>query len=160
MKQYYRIIKGNERYKVNDLISDEELFEDYESDEDTDWDDVSMVSYLRGRDNNDGAVRYIAMQWGMEVAHVDDIIVCPICGGRVTFGGECKIKDVYNDSEGFGDDAIEQLYICLECGRLITITDPTEEEKKNNYKRYWNVEEEEKSGIDALAELKKKMEEM
>ena len=160
MKSFYFVYEGNGHFPNNDLISDEELFEAYEADEDTTLEDVSMESYLRSRDNNDGAVLYIAEDWGMELKHVDDMIQCPICGGRMTFMGGCKINDVYQGADGFGDDAIIQDYICLECGRLISISDPKEDEKRNTYKGYWGTQDEDTSGFEALLELKKKLDEM
>lgn len=130
MRKQYRVEKSGpgSQYERGSLITDEQLIKDYLATL-SDTEDADHIGYIQTT-NKDEAVAYIADAWEMELTYVGDDMICPICGGRLLWQNDNLVKDIFDDSTGYDEYAIISDYICMNCGRLVTITDPTEEDKK------------------------------
>lgn len=63
---------------------------------------------------------------------------CFYCGHELVWNSDFMLSDV---SEVEDDDGIVSYYTCPCCGRTYEISDPCTGERENEYKEYWNHDE-------------------
>lgn len=63
---------------------------------------------------------------------------CLFCSTELIWDSDFDAKEVDEDEYEGDDSAIVSFYTCPKCGRKYQISDPTKEERENEYKEYWN----------------------
>lgn len=120
-------------YAQGSLITSEDLINDYVASL-RETEDADHIGYITTTDPSE-AVAYICDAWGIELTTVSIDVTCPVCGGKLIWQNDIMAKDVFTNPDEYDDEAIVTDYVCGNCGRLITVTDPTKEEKKSLY--FW-----------------------
>ena len=62
---------------------------------------------------------------------------CFFCGSDLCWDNDFDANEVFLGCYDDDDGAISSYYHCMNCGRSYTITDPSREEKENEYSDYW-----------------------
>ena len=68
---------------------------------------------------------------------------CLFCGGELSWDSQGMCCEVSPDYEG-DPEAIVHFLHCRNCGRDYEIYDPPKDERKSDYKGYWNSQNEPK----------------
>lgn len=64
---------------------------------------------------------------------------CYFCGHELVWNNDFDLSDISGDEED--DTGIVSYYTCPHCGRTYEISDPCIGERENEYKSYWNHDE-------------------
>lgn len=63
---------------------------------------------------------------------------CFHCGTDLIQGDTTMVADVSGEGYENDNEAMIQSFRCPMCGRDYTVIDPSEEQRKGDYKAYWN----------------------
>ena len=65
---------------------------------------------------------------------------CLFCGEELIWSQDFNCSEISEEYEE-DDTAVASYYLCPKCGRDYQIMEPTKEDKENEYKEYWNNED-------------------
>ncbi len=61
---------------------------------------------------------------------------CLFCGGDLCWNSDANASETYAEYTE-DDTAVISYYTCMKCGRSYEISEPNKEDRKREYKEYW-----------------------